>query len=359
MSEFYEWEEEIHVACELAKKWLPPVTENNKIIMREVITGTENYGTAMLRKYIKLLRPYGEVLGIASENDKPREPDCVASGIVFFYVCLLYIMHFDRWGEHIEDIFLYNMLYILVDHYIDDCNVSDELKEKGIRQMYILIEEPTACEYMDLVDPVLETIAVVYKRLITRCPESKELLVKLFETEVKGKKIQSSGDCLREEYYETAIRKGGYSIQVLQSIVGNKDEKLVKGSFDIGSLLQLIDDANDVSSDIKNGINTIATHDLKSEGVLDRIWIDIIKRINAVDSKFSIFKIVSTIFAIYIPDRYRNNFSENLWEKTNKINLFDYHYGFDASKLLVNAIMDEMNTVEILEKLSEKNIEEY
>ena len=78
--------ENIEEACKFAKKWLPSITETDKELLMKVLTGTERtYGTPFLRKYIELLRPYTGILGISGENNKPREADCVASGIVFFY----------------------------------------------------------------------------------------------------------------------------------------------------------------------------------------------------------------------------------------------------------------------------------
>lgn len=337
-------------ACDLAGRWLPPITEADKITLMEVLTGTEStYGTPLLRKYIELLRPYTEILGVSGENNKPREADCVASGLVFFYGCLFYIMHFPGWGQHIHDIFLYNLLYILVDHYIDDISVDSNVKNQAIIQMFILIEDPLAHENLPLIDPVLKTIAIVYHQLITRCPETQPYIVKLFKAEIEGMTIQRSNKCTREEYYDIASRKGGYTMEVLQHIVGDVDPTISVASFQMGTIMQLIDDITDVIADKTNGIHTIATHDLETFGNLDALWVDIIDRINSIDDRFTVFKILYTVFAVYVPDRFRTNFSEKLWSQTTNTNLFDYTYGCDGSALLVDAIMNELLVMETLE----------
>lgn len=116
--------------------------------------------------------------------------------------------------------------------------------------------------------------------------------------------------------------------------------------------MQLIDDSVDVIADQRNGIHTIATHELKTTGTLDNLWIDIINRINSIDSRFTIFIILYTIFAVYIPDRLPETYTAELRSYTNPMNLFDYSYGCDGSSLLVDAIMSELLAVEILDGMN-------
>jgi len=335
-------------ACSLAKKWLPPIIEDDKNAVINILTGTEiTFGIPLLRKYIEMLQPYTKILGISGKNNKPREADCVASGIVFFYGCLFYIMHFPGWGNHIEDIFLYNLLYILVDHYIDDIKVDPNTKNIAISQMFILIKDPLAYTDMSLIDPILRTIAIVYHRLIIRCPSTKDSIIKLFNVEIEGLFIQKNNYFSREIYYDIALRKGGYTMQLLQNIVGNQDPTIAEASFKLGGIMQLIDDLIDTLYDKENGINTIATYDLEHKGNLDDLWIDIMNRIDAIDSRFIIFKILYTIFAVYIPDRSLQNYTEELRKLTNPLNLFD----FNGSTLLVETIMSELTAMEILDEV--------
>lgn len=351
---------ELDIACNLARTWLPPITSQDKITIMNILTGTERtIGAPLLRKYIELLRPYTEVLGLSDSNtvkstpkSTPREADCVASGIVFFYACLFYIMHFPNGCSHIEDIFLYNLLYILVDHYIDDIRVQPESKDKTIAQMFILINDPLSYKTMELIDPILTIIALIYHRLITRCPEAKAAILMLFKAEVEGLKIQSNPNLSREQYYDIAVRKGGYTMVVLQRIVGNNDPSLDKAAYEIGSVIQLLDDSLDKLSDGKNGIHTIATHDFTNEGNLDNLWIDIMKRIGEIDKRFTIFKLLYSMFAVYIPDRVSKAYSLELRQRTNPLNLFDYNHGCDGSSLLVESIMNELSSMDILDAMT-------
>lgn len=332
---------------DLARVWLPPISLQDKSTVNNILMGTEiTVGTLLLRKYIQLLRPYTEILGIT--NNSSHEADCVASGIVFFYGCLCYIMHFPHWGDHIEDIFLYNLLYILVDHYIDDMRIEGSIKNTAISQMGILIMNPLAYKTMTLVDPILKTIAVVYQRLITRCPNAKDTIIKLFRAEIEGLHIQKTATCSRKQYYDIALQKGGYTMEILQSIVGNTDLSLTFPSYQLGEIMQLLDDSVDVLADRKNGIHTIATHDLESKGCLDELWIDIIHKICAIDSRFTIFKMIYMIFAMYIPDRIPEAYSKELRSLTNPLNMFDYT---DGSSLLVGAIMGELIAMDILDNI--------
>lgn len=327
----------IKEACEICKKWLPPINEIDKLSIKEYLLGSEcRTWRLFIKEYIKLIKPYEQILNL----DNPKEDDCIASGIGFFYGCLLFIMHFPNWGNHIYDIFLYNILYILVDHFIDDMKSNPENKDKVINQMFILISNPSA--KLDFADPSLKVIAETYSQLITRCPLTKISINKLFLSEIEGLKIQKSPDFSREDYYGIALKKGGYTLEVLVHIMGITDNEIIEEAYKIAQTMQLIDDIVDAESDINNGINTVATYDLTKNGNLDLLWLDVVNRINNLHPKFTIFKIVYSFFAVYLPDRCRKQFSPEVYNKTTKLNLFDYNYGCDASSLLVSACMEEL-----------------
>lgn len=322
--------------CDVLKKWLPPMNEADKIALKNIIVyNTDNIGSLLIKKYIELLKPYINILtyhGI----------EYIASGILFFYLCLIYIMHFPDWGRHIEDIILYNLLYLLVDHYIDD-KVS-EVKDIVISQMYILINNPY-CK-LELADPILELISNIYSKLISHCPNIKDIIILLFEAEVESAKIQNSSNLDREQYYNIALKKGAYTVQVLQRIVENNDRDISDISFNIGAILQLIDDSVDVIIDRDSNINTIATYDLKNYGNLDRLWVDIATRISNLDNKFLVFKIIYTVFVMYIPTKYQNNYSKELYLKTKELNIFNCESDFFS--LLTDMLINELTIIEIL-----------
>jgi hypothetical protein len=325
-------------AISIVTRWLPPIDEKDKEIVANCLSGTEpTLGIPLLREYLKLVRPYLEVLGFTAHNKKPREADCLASGAVFFYGCLMYILHFPDAKSHIRDILLYNILYMLVDHYIDDVRIDSYKKEQTIKQMEQLLHDPTVS--LDYVDPVLSTIAQVYHELITRCPRCKKSLMMLFKAEISGLSIQNSNSKNRDSYFYIALRKGGLTMLVLHDIVQDDNPEIRQATYHLGTIMQLLDDCLDMNSDRSNGIHTIATYDK----ILDRLWIETVELISEIDGFFTLFKTAYSIFAVYLPDRQLLNFSHDLQQQCTKLNLFNC----DAAGMLVSIIAAEIDTENI------------
>lgn len=317
------------------KNWLPSIAEHDIHQFRENINNTVVIiGKQLLTKYTDLIDPYAKTLNL---YNNPREADCLASGIVFFYGCLIYIMHFPNWGNYIEDIFLYNLLYILVDHYIDDNSINAETKKIAIHQMQLLVHDPNLINTIEIIDPILLLIADTYNNLIIRHPNVKNSIINLFNAEIEGYNIQNSKSSNRNIYYDIALRKGGHTMQVLQNIIDDTNEHLLQSSFHIGTIMQLIDDCLDVVTDLNNNINTIATYDKENTCNLDNLLLDIIKRINNIDSRFTIFKIIYSVFVVYIPTRNKHDYTQTTINIATSLNLFD----FDASDVLVTAVKSE------------------
>lgn len=109
--------------------------------------------------------------------------------------------------------------------------------------------------------------------------------------------------------------------------------------------MQLVDDCVDVLADRRNGIHTIATHDLQTKGNLDDLWIEIMHRISLIHPRFKVFIILYSIFAVYVPDRVPQMFTEQLRTKTTELNLFA---GCDGSSLLIESIMNELLAKDLL-----------
>jgi hypothetical protein len=272
-------------------RWLPYFSTKDKQIMMQVLTGPDRtFGMPLIEKYLDFLMPYLDVLGLINGN--PRENDCAVSGLIFFYGCLIYIMHFQKWGDHVEDIFHYNLLYLLVDHYIDDIKLDSSVKNIAIEQMFILINDPLQYNSIPLIDPILKTIAITYHKLITRCPAAKPQIIKLFMAEIDGLAVQRNPSLDRSQYYNMALNKGGYTLQVIPYILGITDVETITAAYHIGTIMQLIDDSIDVFADRNCNINTIATFDLKTKGNLDELWMDIVDRIMLIDQQVVIFKIL-------------------------------------------------------------------
>lgn len=322
---------------DIIKKWLPPITKEDKVEFREIITGTkQTIGSLVLKEYVRMIMPH---IGHISQS---KEPDCLASGGIFFVGCLMYIAHFPKWGDYLEDILLYNLLYILVDHYIDDMSMDPATKKESVKQMFILVHNPL--EKLDLVHPLLGTIAEIYHKLITRRPVTKDAISKVFKIEIEGLKIQNDPNCTREQYLDIAVKKGAYSIQVLQGIVGDTDKINDEQSRLWGAVLQLVDDSVDLESDTENKIYTVATYDIKTKGNLNDLWIETVKMLDVAE-RFIIFKVLFAVFLAYLPGRFPNNYTEELGKLVKDINMFE---GFDSSTMLVELIGNEILAAEVI-----------
>ncbi len=322
------------------KKWLPPSPPFLKKLMSHILNDKEpSIGTFVLRKYIQFIKSY--LPTICDTHDQNVAAKNISSGLGFFCGSMVYILHFENSFEHIEDICLYNILYILVDNYIDDAQLDRVERKKGIQLMYSLLEDPF--QNLESHHSFFNIIAKVYRQMITRCPQVKNKMYKLFQTEIDGLKIQDNGDLTRDEYYNIAIKKGIYTIDVLRKITGSTCKKIKEASRNLGVITQLLDDSLDVFDDQRNGIHTIATYEKKNHATLDALWMDIAKRINDIPPNFNVFKLIYGAFAVYLPDRQSEIYSKNIRNMTTSHNLFDYKCGCDAENLLITTIIDELN----------------
>jgi hypothetical protein len=315
---------DIQELCLLSRKWLPPITEDDKTSIWEAIHLGTPWGTGFIRNYVEKIYPY-----LDSIRDKSRLVETLVSGCAFYYASLLFIMHYPNWASYQRGAFLLNVLYILVDHYIDSIDITQATKQQALSQMYFILGNPAAIDTIEVIDDSLYTITKVYVEFIQLHPSAQGALFELFNQEATGMIVQASDRCSRETYMTIAEKKGGCTLNVLHSIVTGSTRQSNE-VYEIGVCMQLLDDMLDVTDDIANKINTIATHDLQHDGHLDLLWTDTMRRILMLDSKFVIFIIVYTMLAMYIPGRVPSAFSENLRMYTSLFNLFEKCNGIDA-----------------------------
>lgn len=326
------------------KKWIPPLTKEDKELFHRILSSTEQtFGAFFLKRYASMIKPY---IGLISRSS---EPNCLASGAIFFFGCLIYVMHYPNWGKHIEDILLYNLLYILVDNYIDDASTKQESKQESIKNMKLLLENPE--KDFGLTDPMLVTLLEIYRKMLERHPSVKNSLKQVFLAEVEGLKVQNSKNLTRQEYLNIAIKKGARSIFVLQDIVDDHSPENTKESELWGVILQLVDDSADVDEDVVNNIHTVATHDLKTTGNLDNLWCHVAELLDKTE-KFKIFKILFAIISAYLPSKYAKNYSKELTAKLSEFNLFE---GFDTTAMVREIIDDELDILDLLASTSKES----
>lgn len=337
MAEIPDYSEEMAIL----RSWVPLVPHDNatdKIHMGLLDQQHTKFGEQFIVEYLRLIWPYLDILGYKDKTY--READAPASGVVFFYGCLMYIVHFHNWGDYLSDILSYNLMYQIVDHYLDDDTITPHQRASDLTAMMKMLDYPDADYSYCTTD--LQTLAKVYHQLIRRRPQCQSAVKSLFTIEVQSTKIQSSNARSRDEYYQLALTKGARTMQVLGAIMNISNPEQHAAVEGIGHIMQLIDDCMDVLADREKGINTTATYDLANNGNLDKLWRDIVVKIGQLPSSVNIFKIIYSIFAVYLPDRLRV-FSEELQQCTHPYNWCR----FDGSGLLTGAverIMDELLT---------------
>lgn len=314
------------------KKWVIPVeiTETEKQNIHNIYTNhcNNNNKYPYLFKYVddfvdKLL-PYAEALGISKDCNNLRDKTSIASSILLYYGSLVYKYHFNSPNSALDDLYEYTILYILMDQYIDDINLNDSIKDIAIIQMTLLINDPYKYKDLQLIDPILKHMTIIYIRLMDKYPNIKQSIINIFMAQIKGHKKQKLKTLDREDYYTVAAQKGGYTIQVLIHFFMINEEKHIKDSFDMGVIVQLIDDCADVKEDRINNIYTTSLYDLDKKGYLDDIFIDIMEKINNLDNKYNVIKILLTYNLLMVVSKNPVLYSSRLKQLIEPYNLFKY-----------------------------------
>lgn len=250
----------------------------------------------LLYNYLNLVQDY--IRFVKTEH--------LVSGIIFFYACVLYILHHENYDECISDVVDYNLLYILVDNLIDDPS-SD--RSFVIKQMTLAISDPSAYlttnkESEDRIISTISEAAKIYQRLTSKHPNIKRTIVQLFSVEVSPIQFNKAFGTF-DEYLKLTKSKGVYTMRVIPVMLNIIDTEAEK----IGTCMQLIDDMMDVDEDKALNIETIATLSVNRGEKLDNLYLYLIETINSISNEYILFKFIYNIMASYIPARYPHNFS--------------------------------------------------
>jgi hypothetical protein len=162
------------------------------------------------------LRPYREYM----ENIHLLEPDGISSGLVFYFISVLYLTKTK--DKHYA--FLFSLLYMLVDHTIDNGTKEDDMKR--------LIKNGNTD------DPLLKDIYTIFVEMIKMVPSNIQSLYACFKAET-----DHDSDVLYQ-----SLNKGASILNV----VTDEKEK-------VGSAIQLVDDLLDYNADREKGRPTYIT----------------------------------------------------------------------------------------------------
>lgn len=329
--------------------WCPEINNITRNKILELINyDFNNYSP--ISYYVTMM--YSHIKKYNLLNQKITPPDMMASGMIFFYGCIMFLMSDDSWNEtyetKIEDVSKYLILYMIADNYID----SKLFKNDTAKQMKLAIHRKIG----KITDLHVKNLREIYLDLISRYPHSENFIIDLFYSEIDGLKIQNNENLSEEDYFKIACEKGGKTFLVLNSFTDdtkydyNYYEELKKklennmqfdvsrNAYYIGALMQLFDDCLDVEDDMSNDIHTVATWHYKEYGNLDKLWQKLIKMVLKLDSSFNSFKLIYSQLCTYVPGRVPHYYSNNVINWISKRNIFP---DTNCSKYIV----DEVNKI--------------
>lgn len=284
------------------RKWLPSKTESHvNSLLLEIYCFSLNidFSSALnqFRHRIKEIK-YNFVEGGTS------------SGAICFFGAIIMSLLQTGCIKNMDELFTFSSCYILTDHYLDDDTISLAAKKEAIRQISSFINLDPG---KDIDHEIIRTVSERYQRMVSKIPGSVDHLKKLFQAEVESMYLQSQADLTRDQYLSICERKGGLTCVAIQSLL----ELEISPAEDVlGQNIQLTDDLLDIEDDIKAGIHTIATHDLRTEGNLDKLLIYTIDKIDEMSSRYNFFKPVlflGLLLAVHVNrDKYSSAMLETI-----------------------------------------------
>lgn len=214
----------------------------------------------------------------------------VSGSICFFGGVMTSILNYG-YIEEIEGLFTFAVCYMLIDHFLDNSEITNEDKVKCIKEIYSFIVSGEKNENL-----MVKAVGDRYLDLIKRVPKSREFFIKLFQSELKGVLVQKSTKLSREEYLKAAEEKGGMTALCIASIIG-LNIKEENGNYEnddsyrYGKITQYVDDLLDIKDDTAEGIYTLTRYDLEKKN-LDRYIYETIKEIDILSPIYNVFKII-------------------------------------------------------------------
>lgn len=289
----------------LVSKWIPWLSDDvlskyNGYISSGVLR--DNYW--LVSEYVKRITPYADELKFLEPGKKSN---VLTAGLFCFTgQCLIYHCQYgnpytskERYpdvhlsGKEFFDVaFSYALMYVYADYFLDGVHLSGEDRQGIMFVLLKLLHNPWSGE----APPGMVGLLDAYKFILKMSPESQPYLIKVFMSEVEGMLIQNNPNSTRLEYFNIAERKGGLTGIGISAILGMCTGKKVgfdpDGSigYQIGAILQLLDDMIDVLDDIEENTHTIATHDLQKYGNLDSLFIYTVIKVDRLPDIYNLFK---------------------------------------------------------------------
>lgn len=188
--------------------------------------------------------------------------------------------------EFNKGIFGYSMLYPYTDNYLDNKEISLDIKKRfndNFKKVLIGENIQGETDYEEKVYDLVKKIEELYPR--ENYSKVYDSLLYIHEAQVKSLSQQSEANIPYENnILGISIEKGGTSVLADGYLIyGDLTAEEMEFTYNYGFLLQLCDDIQDIEEDLKNGHNTIMTQ-LAGKNYLDSIVNKLINyTINLID----------------------------------------------------------------------------
>lgn len=266
----------LNLPLEKLSKWIPSKMDDSleyKMLVKFYITMLGVDFSPIVDLFVKRLR----------KIDYNFIDGATTSGAVCFFGSIAMSMVQLGYVNNIDEMFTLTTCYILIDHYIDNKDITIKSKANTIKNIKKFIETG------DGQDNILKIIGDKYKILIEKIPQAEYYLKKLFEAEVETMKLQRDPNLSKDKYTEIYKWKGGLTCEAIQSII---ELPITEHEYYLGGCIQLIDDMMDIDDDLDLGINTLVTFHYKKYNNLDNLISYCIDEVDNMNKKYNTFKIV-------------------------------------------------------------------
>ena len=261
--------------------------------------------------------------------------ECILTSGLFCFVgqLLLYITQYGLWNKNVlADITDFTLLYLYADYYMDNV-MKDDINLNMMKEMIL---DP----YKHSSIPGLDNMVLCYRGIIERHTDKedicKERMINVFMCEVEGIMYQNNPNLDENEYMKIACKKGGATTIAIQSMFNRSKEYDIQ-IHNLGAIIQLIDDMMDVEVDISNNINTIATHIMNKDSVMDRLWLETAERIDRIEEPFLLFKVCMLEGLLYVLN-IEDYFSNNLRSKFSQYIHINYSKGSHMMDIISSSL---------------------
>ncbi len=201
-----------------------------------------------------------------------------------------------------DKIISYVLLYLHVDHYLDSKEKTSDQK----KQLLKWLKDPNrkidnSIFYSRLVE--------LYNNIVTSS-EKLNLFRMLIDITIESSAIQYSRIQTKKALADICKRKGGITVLVGYRLIYAVDANTVSDLclMQLGECIQLLDDIIDCTIDKKMGIHTICTYTMNKYIYLDRVAINLARKIALLDKCFHLQSLALKYFLACSIER-SNNFS--------------------------------------------------